>query len=46
MTAPLRELTPEQLDVLQLVHNYGTLQGVLDHSEPGRRGHAPRRSCS
>jgi hypothetical protein len=33
MTAPLRDLTPEQLDVLQLVHNYGTLQGVLDHSE-------------
>ena len=38
LTAPLRELTPEQLDVLQLVHNYGTLGGVLDHCGPGRRG--------
>jgi pSer/pThr/pTyr-binding forkhead associated (FHA) protein len=33
MTAPLKELGPEQLDVLQLVHNYGTFQGVLDHSD-------------
>jgi hypothetical protein len=33
MTAPLRELSPELLDVLQLVHNYGSLGGVLDHSE-------------
>jgi pSer/pThr/pTyr-binding forkhead associated (FHA) protein len=33
MTAPLRELTPELLDVLQQVHNYGSLGGVLDHSE-------------
>ncbi len=33
MTAPLRELPPDLLDVLQAVHNYGTLQGVLDHSE-------------
>ena len=33
MTAALRELTPDQLDVLQLVHNYGSLQGVLDHSD-------------
>ena len=33
MTAPLRELTPELLDVLQLVHNHGSLGGVLDHSE-------------
>lgn len=30
---PLRELTPELLDVLQLVHNHGTLAGVLDHSD-------------
>lgn len=30
---PLRELTPELLDVLQLVHNQGTLAGVLDHSD-------------
>ncbi|WP_257462661.1 DUF4388 domain-containing protein [Archangium lipolyticum] len=33
MTAPLRELAPELLDVLQQVHNYGSLGGVLDHSE-------------
>jgi hypothetical protein len=33
MTAQLRELGPELLDVLQLVHNYGSLGGVLDHSE-------------
>jgi pSer/pThr/pTyr-binding forkhead associated (FHA) protein len=33
MTAPLRELTPELLDVLQLVHNYGSLVGALDHSD-------------
>lgn len=32
MTPPLRELQPEELDVLQLVVNWGTLQGVLDHS--------------
>lgn len=33
MQAPLRELKPEQLDVLQLVINWGTLQGILDHSD-------------
>lgn len=33
MTAPLKELTPELLDVLQLVHNYGSLAGVLDHAD-------------
>jgi pSer/pThr/pTyr-binding forkhead associated (FHA) protein len=33
MTAPLRDLTPDQLDVLQLVYNYGSVQGVLDHSD-------------
>ncbi|MBN1205461.1 MAG: DUF4388 domain-containing protein [Myxococcaceae bacterium] len=33
MTAPLKELTPELLDVLQLVHNYGSLSAVLDHSD-------------
>lgn len=33
MTTPLRDLSPEQLDVLQLVHNYGSLEGVLDHTE-------------
>jgi pSer/pThr/pTyr-binding forkhead associated (FHA) protein len=33
LTAPLKELTPELLDVLQLVHNYGSLSGVLDHAD-------------
>ena len=33
MTASLRELTPELLDVLQLVHNHGSLGEVLNHSE-------------
>ncbi len=33
MTAALRDLTHVQLDVLQLVHNYGSLNAVLDHSE-------------
>ena len=33
MTSALRELRPDDLDVLQLVHNYGSLKGVLDHSE-------------
>jgi pSer/pThr/pTyr-binding forkhead associated (FHA) protein len=32
MTANLRELRPDELDVLQLVHNYGSFNGVLDHS--------------
>ena len=32
LSAPLRDLQPEQLDVIQLVHNYGSVQGVLDHS--------------
>jgi pSer/pThr/pTyr-binding forkhead associated (FHA) protein len=33
MTSVLRELKPEELDVLQLIHNYGSLRGVLDHSD-------------
>ncbi len=33
LTSPLRDLSPEQLDMLQLVHNQGTLAGVLDSSE-------------
>lgn len=33
LTAPLKELTPELLDVLQLVHNHGSLAGVLDHAD-------------
>jgi len=33
LEAPLRELKPEELDVLQLVHNLGSLQSVLDRSD-------------
>lgn len=33
LTAPLKELAPELLDVLQLVHNHGTLTGVMDHAD-------------
>jgi hypothetical protein len=33
MRPPLRALSPEQLDVLQLVLNHGNLRGVLDRSE-------------
>jgi pSer/pThr/pTyr-binding forkhead associated (FHA) protein len=33
MTAPLHELAGHQLDVLQLAHNFGSVQGVLDHAE-------------
>jgi pSer/pThr/pTyr-binding forkhead associated (FHA) protein len=33
MMAPLTQLSPQQLEVLQLVHNYGYLNAVLDHSE-------------
>ncbi|HEY8207808.1 MAG TPA: DUF4388 domain-containing protein, partial [Myxococcaceae bacterium] len=33
MSSPLKDLGPEQLDVLQLVHNHGTFGGVLDHSD-------------
>jgi hypothetical protein len=33
MTPPLRDLSPDQLDILQLVHNYGSMDGLLDHSE-------------
>ncbi|MBI5526707.1 MAG: FHA domain-containing protein [Deltaproteobacteria bacterium] len=32
MAAPLRDLTPEQLDVLQLVYNYGQMKVILDKS--------------
>jgi hypothetical protein len=32
MTPPLRDLSPEELDVLQLIINWGTMQGALDHS--------------
>lgn len=33
LTSPLRELSAEELDILQLVHNYGSLKGVLDHTD-------------
>jgi hypothetical protein len=33
LTASLKELTPELLDVLQLVLNHKTLSGVLDHAD-------------
>ncbi|MFY2563709.1 FHA domain-containing protein [Corallococcus terminator] len=33
LTPPLKELTPELLDVLQLVINQGTLAGVLDRAD-------------
>lgn len=32
LIAPLRALTPEQLDVVQLVHNHGFLENVLNKS--------------
>jgi hypothetical protein len=32
MEARLRDLNPDELDVLQLTVNWGTLQGVLDHA--------------
>jgi hypothetical protein len=32
LDVPLRDLNSEQLDILQLVHNHGTVQGVLDRS--------------
>ena len=33
LTPPLKELSPEMLDVLQLVLNYGTLGAVLDRAD-------------
>jgi pSer/pThr/pTyr-binding forkhead associated (FHA) protein len=32
LNPPLRELKPEELDVLQLAHNYGVLESVLNKS--------------
>ncbi len=32
LSAPLRALDPDSLDLIQLVLNHGTVQGVLDHS--------------
>jgi hypothetical protein len=34
INAKLRDLKPEELDILQLVHNYGAVQAVLDRA-PG-----------
>ncbi|GAC1518604.1 MAG: hypothetical protein NVS3B10_20560 [Polyangiales bacterium] len=33
MIPPLRELTPDEIDVLQMVHNYGTISAVLAKSQ-------------
>ncbi|MBZ4418223.1 FHA domain-containing protein [Myxococcus sp. RHSTA-1-4] len=33
LTPPLKELSPELLDVLQLIHNHGSLGGVLDRAD-------------
>jgi hypothetical protein len=30
---PLRDLTPDEIDVLQMVHNYGTVASVLNKSQ-------------
>lgn len=35
LVAPLRELSPDELDTLQLVLNHGTLGATLDHSPRG-----------
>lgn len=32
LTAKLRELPPDELDLIQLVHNYGVVQAVLDRA--------------
>jgi hypothetical protein len=31
LEAPLRDLSPDELDVVQLALNWGSMQGVLDH---------------
>ena len=33
LTPPLRDLTPEQLDLVQVVHNEGNMQAVLDKAD-------------
>ena len=33
LTPRLRDLTPEEIDLVQLVHNYGVVQAVLDRAE-------------
>ncbi|MFL5427890.1 MAG: DUF4388 domain-containing protein, partial [Myxococcales bacterium] len=32
LTARLRDLSPEEIDLVQLVHNYGVVQAVLDRA--------------
>jgi hypothetical protein len=32
LEAPLRDLTPDELDMIQLALNWGTLQGIFDHA--------------
>jgi pSer/pThr/pTyr-binding forkhead associated (FHA) protein len=32
MMGSLRDLNPDQLDIIQLAHNYGSVQAVFDHS--------------
>lgn len=32
LEAPLRDLGPDELDVVQLALNWGTMQGILDHA--------------
>ena len=33
LTPRLRDLTPEEVDLVQLVHNYGVVQAVLDRAQ-------------
>jgi Domain of unknown function (DUF4388)/FHA domain len=33
LTPRLRDLTPDEIDLLQLVHNYGVVQAVLDRAQ-------------
>jgi hypothetical protein len=32
LLAKLRDLSPEEIDLVQLVHNYGVVQAVLDRA--------------
>jgi pSer/pThr/pTyr-binding forkhead associated (FHA) protein len=33
LTPPLKALTPDHLDILQLLHNYGSMRGIMDHTD-------------
>ena len=35
LTPKLKELGPDELDLIQLVHNYGVVQAVLDRASGG-----------